>query len=173
MNLLAYISAARDFSWIEIVVIAIIFLASIIGSAIQKAKQKQQEDKSRKPRAKSEPSGRRETQAPTPRTVQPTRPKPPAVPQPARSRQAPAEQTVRVSEELQLRQKRQAQLEKDRQKRLGVRTSPESDTAPRQISEVGVILNLQTPADAQRAIILHEIFSPPKALRQGGEMWDT
>ena len=29
-----------------------------------------------------------------------------------------------------------------------------------------------TPAAARRAIIYHEIFSPPKALRTGGEMWD-
>ena len=180
MNLPAYILAAREFGWIEIVVVAIVFGLSIIGSIFQKAKEKkEQEDKAR---GNSKPSGRRQTQAPATRTVQPTRPVPPPAPQ--------AEQAVRVSDELRLRQQRQTQLDRDRQKRLASRTSPESDTnaiesrlvnvrpadadtAPGQISKVGVILSLRTPADAQRAIILHEIFSPPKALRQGGEMWDT
>ena len=178
MNLLAYILAKSDFGWIQIVVIAIIFGLSILGSIYQKAKEKkEQEDKAR---GNSKPSDRRQTQAPAP----------PAVPQATQPRQAPDEQTVRVSEELRLRQQRQAQLKRDSQKRLVTRTSPESDTnaiearlvsihpdqtdtAPMQISKVGVILQLDTPANAQRAIILHEIFSPPKALRKGGEMWDT
>jgi len=34
-------------------------------------------------------------------------------------------------------------------------------------------VRLLDPEQARRAIILHEILSPPKALRQGGEMWDT
>ena len=174
MNPLAYILAKRDPGWIEIILVALFFGLSILGSIFQKAKEKRKKDKADKPPGESRP----------------TRPKPPAVPQARRTRQAPDEQTVRVSEELRLRQQRQTQLEADRQKRLATRISPESDTkaiearlvsvrpaaadtAPRRISEVGVVLQLNTPAEAKRAIIMNEIFSPPKALRKGGEMWDT
>ena len=179
MNLLAHILASRDTGWVEIVVIAIVFGLSIISSIFQKAKAKEKEEKAKKTRAES---GQRKTSRPRPRTVQPTRPAPPPAP--------PPEQSVRVSEELRLRQQRQAQLERDRQKRMAARMSPESDTdaiearlvsvhsaqgdtPPRQISRVGGIPGLRTLDDARKAIILHEIFSPPKALREGGEMWDT
>lgn len=176
MNSLAYIIlAAGDDSWVEIVGIVIFIGLGIIGSLFQKDKaKKQQEEEARKARKNSEPSGRRQRQARAPRAVQPTQP----------------EQTVRVSEELRSRQQRQTQLDTDREKRLGAQVSPESDTdaikarlvsvrsseadtAPGQISEAEVIPSLKTLADARKAIILHEIFSPPKALRQGGEMWDT
>ena len=180
MNPLAYILAARDVGWIEIIVIAIVFGLSIIGSAFQKAKAKKEQEE--KARGNSKPSDRQQTRARARRTVQPTRPAPPPAPQP--------EQGVRVSEELRLRQQRQVKLDKDRQKRLTSRASPESDTnaiearlvsvhpaqgdtPPGQISKVGVIPGLRTLDDARKAIILHEIFSPPKALRKGGEMWDT
>ena len=32
---------------------------------------------------------------------------------------------------------------------------------------------LNDPQQARTAMIYHEIFSPPKALRDGGEMWDS
>ena len=179
MNLLAYIILAeQEFDWIQIVVILIVMGVGLIGSIYQKFKEQQQQDGARK----SEPSGHRQRQIPAPRTVRPARPVPPPAPG--------AQQTVRVSEELRLRQQRQVQLESDRQKRLGARISPEydtnaiearlvsvhpdeTDTAPMQISKVGVILQLKTRAETQKAIILHEIFSPPKALRKGGDIWDS
>ena len=178
MNTLAYILAEKEFGWVQIVVVAIFFLVSIVASIFQKAKEKEQKAQSRKP----EPSGRQQKQAPAPRTARPTRPVPPPAPA--------AEQTVRVSEELHLRQQRQAQLDGDRQQRLASRKSPESDTnaiearlvsvrpdqgdtSPGRISKVGVILQLKTRDDAQKAIIMHEIFSPPKALRKGREIWDS
>ena len=37
----------------------------------------------------------------------------------------------------------------------------------------GPAVNLSSPERARRAIIFHEIFSAPKALRQGKEMWDV
>jgi len=181
MNPLAYILAERESGWIEIVIFAIVFGLAIISSFFQKAKAKKEQEE--KARGDSKPSDRRQTRARARRTAQPTRPAPPPAPQP--------EQAVRVSEELRLRQQRQAQIEQDRQKRLGARVSPESDTnaiearlvsmhpdeagttAPMQISRAGGIAGLRTLADARKAIILHEIFSPPKALRKGGEMWDT
>ena len=175
MNQLAHILAKGDPGWIEIVVVALFFGLSIIGTLFQKAKEKKQKNEAAdKPRQESSP----------------VRPKPPAIPQARRPRQAPEEQAVRVSQELRMRQQREAQLEAERQRRLAARQSPQSDsnaiearlvsvrpaeaeTAVRQISEIGVILQLDTPAEAQRAIVMHEIFSPPKALRQGGEMWDA
>jgi hypothetical protein len=33
-------------------------------------------------------------------------------------------------------------------------------------------LNLDNVQQARRAIVFHEIFSAPKALRKGSEMWD-
>ncbi|MBL7221690.1 MAG: hypothetical protein ISS69_16390 [Phycisphaerae bacterium] len=178
MNTLAYILAEKEFGWVQIVVVAIFFLVSIVASIFQKAKEKEQKAQSRKPK----PSARQQKQAPAPRTVQPTRPVPPPAPA--------AGQTVRVSEDLRLRQQRQAQLDSERQQRLASRNPPESDTAaiearlvgirpdqadtaPGQISRVGVVLQLKTRDDAQKAIIMHEIFSPPKALRKGGEIWDS
>jgi len=183
MNSLAYILAAQDFGWVNIVIILIVFGLSIIGSIYQKTKEKkEQEEKTRKPRRAPAPPEGGQRQDRARRTVQPARPVPPAAPQ--------AEQTVRVSDELRLRQQREAKLERDRQKRLSTRVSPESDTnaieahlvsvhpdeadtAPMQISKVGGIASLRTLDNARKAIILHEIFSPPKALRKGGEMWDT
>ncbi len=176
MNLLAYILAAKkELGWIEIVVVALFFLVSIIGSIIQKTKEKKDKANARKPSGAS----------------QPARPKPPAVPQARRTRQPEpiAPQPVRVSQELRQNQQRQAQIEADRRKRLAARKSPESDTnaiearlvsvrpkdaltTPGEIGKIAAIVELNTPAEAKRAIILHEIFSPPKALRTGGEMWD-
>ncbi|MDP6636133.1 MAG: hypothetical protein QGG42_14630 [Phycisphaerae bacterium] len=188
MNPLTYILAAGDSSWVEIIVIALFFGLSIIGSIFQKAKEKQQKDKAKKSPAQS--AQKKSPKRPrTSRTVQPTR----TIPPPVQAQQVQDQKAVRVAEELRLRQQRQAQLESDRKKRLASRVSPESDTnaiearlvsvqpsqtdaadtAPRRIDEIGVIMDLETTDEARRAIILHEIFSPPKALRQGGEMWDT
>jgi hypothetical protein len=179
MNQLAYILAKGDTGWVQIAFIAVLIGLSLIGSAIQKAKAKAEEEKSRKPRSGSAEQGTK----PRPRFVQPKSPARATPPQ------APVEQPVRVSQELRMRQQRQAQIEADRQKRLAMRKSPESDSsaiearlvsiraaetteAPRKIGKIGTIMQLDTPAAAKRAIIMHEIFSPPKALRQGGEMWD-
>ena len=175
MNPLAYILAKGDPGWVELVLVALFFGLSIIGSLFQKAKEKQQKNKDAdKPRQK-------------PRAVQP---KPPVASKVRRPQPARSPQPVRVSQELRLREQRQAQLEADRQKRLATRRSPEADSSdiearlvsirPAQddtpvleISEVSIILELDSPAEAQRAMVLHEIFSPPKALRNGGEMWDA
>ncbi len=36
----------------------------------------------------------------------------------------------------------------------------------------GYTVNLQSAADARRAMVYHEIFSRPKAMRRGPELWD-
>jgi hypothetical protein len=175
MNLLAYILAKKELGWVEIVVVAIFCGLTIIGSNNKNTNDKTYKENARKPSGASPPA----------------RPKPSAVPQARRTIQPVpvAPQPVRVSQELRHSQQRQAQLEVDRQKRLSTRLSPESDTnaiearlvsvrpedtvmEPEKIGVISAIVELNTPAEAKRAIILHEIFSPPKALRTGGEMWD-
>ena len=163
---MAYILGAGDLEWIEIVVIAIIFGASIIGSLFQKAKEKQKEETTRKQRRSGgqQPQPRKQRRAPIPvgRVVQTVPPTP--------------EQNVRVSQELRLQQQRQAQIEQDRKKRMASQIARQSKTpaadSPREIGKVGVILSLDNPVNAKKAMILHEVFSPPKALRKGGEMWE-
>ncbi|MCP4377631.1 MAG: hypothetical protein GY794_15815 [bacterium] len=180
MNLLAHILAAdNDSGWIRIVVVAVFIGISIIGSILQKAKEARDKAQTRKPRAKSP---RVRHKPPVARRQQARRPQP--IPLEA------AAPPIRVSEELRLNQQRQAELERDRKKRLAARTPPESDTnaiearlvnqrpaqsdtAPQKVSEVGIAVNLENREMAKKAMILHEIFSPPKALRNGGEMWDT
>jgi len=183
MNIIANILAERDTGWIEIIVIAIVFGLSIIGSAIQKLKEKKEREE--KARGDSKPPNRRQIRAPARRTVQPTRPAPPPTPA-----APPPGKTVRVAEEMRLLKQRQAEIERNRQKRLASQISPESDAdvieadlvtvdsyqgkiPGERISKVADIPGLRTLADVRKAIILHEIFSPPKALRKGGEMWDS
>jgi len=49
----------------------------------------------------------------------------------------------------------------------------EEDPYARAAKQIGVDLHLGDPAQARRAIVLREVLAPPKALRSGGEMWDT
>jgi len=90
-------------------------------------------------------------------------------------------------------QKRQAarlrKQEQQRHRRLAARKSPEADTAAIEahllhirpgagpddgqgISYLAPELNLAQRDALRRAILYHEIFSPPKALRQDRELWE-
>lgn len=116
----------------------------------------------------------------------------PAGPQPSEAGQpvvlTPVEPaSIRVEEELKLQRRRQRDLEAQRRKRLASRKVPEADSAaiegrilqvrPDQEAAhdlpTGPAVNLSSAERARRAIIFHEIFSAPKALRQGKEMWDV
>lgn len=116
----------------------------------------------------------------------------PAEPEPSRAEQlvelTPAEpEPVRVEEELQMQRRRQEKLEAQRGKRLAAPKVPEADSAvikgrtlqdrpdqePGAGAATGPSVDLSSPERARRAIIFHEIFSAPKALRQGKEMWDV
>jgi len=199
MNSLAYILAADDLGWVELVVIALFFGISIIGSIFQKLMEKKKKADADKPAPakKTRPAqSQRQTQIQPPAQ----KPAPPAARpqgQPAGRKQTLIQlqttesKPVRVSEELRLRQQRELKLERERQKRLATRTPPEADAreiqariardtiqdsapaAPLPISQIGIVMSLESRDEAQRAMILHEVFSQPKALRQGGEMWDT
>jgi len=96
-------------------------------------------------------------------------------------------QTIRVEEELKLQRRRERKLDAQRRKRLAPRKVPEADSAaiegrilkvrPGQEAAhdvaTGVIVDLSRAESLRRAIIFHEIFSAPKALREGKEMWDV
>ena len=116
----------------------------------------------------------------------------PARPQPSEVEEAvvltPAEpESVRVGEELEQEHRRQRSAEAQRRKRLARRKVPEAHLAaiegtilqvrpgqgPRVTVPTGPSVDLSSAARARRAIVFHEIFSAPKALRQGKEMWDV
>jgi hypothetical protein len=116
----------------------------------------------------------------------------PAEPQPSGAEQlvvlTPAEPaSVRVEEELEVQRRRQSKLKAQRHKRLAAPKVPEADSAvikgrtlqvrpsqePAVTAWTGPSVDLSSPEKARRAIIFHEIFSAPKALRQGKEMWDV
>ena len=96
-------------------------------------------------------------------------------------------QPIRVEEELRVQRRRERKLDADRRKRLAPRKVPEADSAAiegrilhvrpgqeaAQDVPTGVIVDLSRADRARRAIIFHEIFSAPKALREGKEMWDV
>jgi hypothetical protein len=182
MNILAYILAAEEeFDWVHIVGLVLFIGIGLISSLFQKIKEKQKADKTAKPKTAARPKARKQTYQ-----NQSTQP---ISPPPVRQQQSAAE-TVRVAQELELRQQRQMQLEAERRQRMATRQSPEADTQliearlvsvpggqraaePEKTSEPELIPKLTNRSTAQQAMILHEIFSPPKALRQGGEMWDT
>ena len=97
-----------------------------------------------------------------------------------------------VEDELRREQQRQARGDADRQRRLaepkslvGQRKSvatirphvphvqPEEWRTSEDAAGRRLEVDLADLQAAQRAIIFHEILSPPKALRQEAEMWDT
>jgi len=185
MNWLAHILAEADIGFLEIIVVAVIFILGIIGSAMQKHKEKQKQREARDRRSGPAPSNR-----PPPQIRRPQPAAPPQQAPPPRPAQAESEEVVRVSEELRRSERRQKELEEARRRRLAMRPSPEADTAAIEANLLKVPkaddgsvvdasgrlaggLGLLTPADARRAIILHEILSPPKALRQGDDSWDV
>ncbi len=188
MNILAYILAAdEEFDWVHIVGLLLFIGIGLISSVFQKWKESQKTDKTAKPKTPPARPGARK-QTPQSRRAQRAQRAQPTQPPPVRQQES-AEKTVRVAQEMQLRQQRQAQLEAERSQRMATRQSPEADTQaiearlvsvpggarPMETEQIGKpgIPELTTRSAAQQAMILHEIFSPPKALRQGDEMWDT
>ena len=112
---------------------------------------------------------------------------PPAHPRLQMERPAPRQPRT-VEEEMARLQSRLRKLEHLRGSRLEMEASPEADTAaiearllsiraattgPTVAGRQLIMVNLSDPAGAQTAIIMHEIFSPPKALRHQQELWDT
>ena len=135
-----------------------------------------------------------------PRPGQQMRPAPPAPPAPAQL--APTRLLLRAAQptpsgqgaaeaprQQALRQRRQ---DEQRRRRMETRKPPEADTADiesrlvhirtpagqTQSDQIGPVellagLNLDQPDALRRAIIYHEVFSAPKALRQEQEMWEA
>jgi len=110
-------------------------------------------------------------------------PKPLTSISPAPKPAAPAS-TGRVEQEIARLQQRLSRLEQVRTQRLGTLAAreakfgsrlaavrPDADAAVKPVVAVGV--DLGDRQLARSAIIFHEIFSAPKALREGAEMWDA
>lgn len=190
MNAWASILARGEVDVIEIVVILVILAIGGIAGAIQKARQKKAE------REAAEGAKRETGQAPPPQRPAPhpqQRPQRRPVPQQQRPPQRPPRpaepEPARVRDELRIQQQRRRQIEAERARRLGAHKPAVADTAaiedrlvsiepaqgpappvPGLVS--GLDIGLLTPADARRAIVMHEVLAPPKALRRGAEIWD-
>ena len=115
---------------------------------------------------------------------------PPRLPEPAIIELTPAPRDLGEGVEGGMRREEQRRRadELRRQQRLTARKPPEADSEAieRRLTHLRPgsaeaealrafrrSVQLRTPEQARRAIIFHEIFSAPKALRQGPEMWDT
>ena len=104
---------------------------------------------------------------------------------------APQPQTLRPEQVAQAQQQHVDQESRKRNRRLAARKSPEADSqaitdrlvsihpsaAPMMVQEdreqTAIQIALDDPDSLRAAIIYHEIFSPPKALRSGGEPWES
>jgi len=189
-----YILAAadKDIDVIQFVVMLVVLVLIAVAGAIQKkVRDKQQERQARE--AEQEP------RAPAPpRLPVGTRTQPAALglaPQVGREAAPPlgmdTEEVVRVRQELHLQKQRRGKLEAQRRRRMSALGPPEADTAAREprlrsirpaAADVaqpaptfvaGAGISLLRPGEARKAIIMHEILSAPKALRQDAEMWDS
>ena len=169
MNTTAYILAADDFEWLHIVALLVFVGIGAIGSFFKnQAEKNKQRKKLAKPKTAPPLTVDWQARAQNQQTQAQAR--------------AQAQDAVRVGQELKLRQQRQTQIEGDRQKRMATRTPPEANTKAiethmvgvqasqqkaevEQIGQIGQVISLQARTDAEKAMILHEIFSKPKALR--------
>ncbi len=99
----------------------------------------------------------------------------PVEPTPARRPARRAQKPRRIStaeDEIAQLQSRLRKLEGLHQKRLAARKPTEADTTRAMRERLGPLVDLSNFDRARVAIVFHEIFSPPKALREGGEVWD-
>jgi hypothetical protein len=140
---------------------------SVAGTPLQPPVPRQQTDAQRKP------------------VVPPRVHRKPAMPPPPPRQGHPA---VRVGEELARQAQRMEAQQEQRDHRMATSAPAEADSAaiaaklmhvrPKSADGVAaavggaVVVDLRSPQAARMAIVYHEIFSPPKALREGGEMWD-
>ncbi len=169
---------------IQFVVILGFVLISVIGGIMQKRLAKKEQE--RRARGGDEAEGRRgirpakrppwlvaeEVQPPERQPAQPVRiAAPPPVPR--------ADDAIRSSPELQLRPARapvqpRPQIRRPTKKTtLGtLQTTVPQTKQPAPPQQLAAMVDLGRADEAQRAIIYHEILSPPKALRKGGEMWE-
>jgi hypothetical protein len=193
MIICPYILAEGDIDVIEFVVILVVLALSAIGGVIQKkVKDKQQERRAREAGQKLRAAAPR--QRPVGTMAQPAALVPPA-PQVGREAAPPlgmdTEEVVRVRQEMHLQKQRRGKLEAQRRRRLGSLGPPEADVAARESRlqsirptaadaaqaaptfVAGVGISLLRPGEARKAIIMREILSAPKALRQDAEMWDS
>jgi FtsZ-interacting cell division protein ZipA len=197
MELVPGILADSDGDVVNIVVIILLVVLGLIGSVIKKAakakqdRQTEQRESARRDREALQEALRQKTQSAQQgrqaRTAEAKRQAaapsagrraaaPPPVPLPKRTRRREG-LGEGVDEEMAEFARHQQAEEAGRQHRLHA-AEPVSAPAESQPTALTApmtgrpALRLQGPA-VQQAIIYHEIFSPPKALRGESEMWDT
>ncbi|MCK4276188.1 MAG: hypothetical protein KAX78_06725 [Phycisphaerae bacterium] len=173
---------------IQFVVILGFVLISIIGGIMQKRlANKEQEQRAR---GQDEAKGHRGVQAakrppwlvreeveppPEPQPAQPVRiAAPPPIPR--------ADDAIRSSPQLQPHRARDPVQPRPQIRRPTKKTTlgslqtaalqTKQPAPPRQLGPRPAMVDLGGADEARRAIIYHEILSPPKALREGGEMWE-
>jgi len=201
VTIAAYILAETGGRFTEIAVILVIVVLAILNKVLQKAARKQQQAEAEHRRREQRESRPQGSAAPSPGRqlsdqaarhraevlASPPQAAPPAPPPPAPVARPAETATRRVGDELKHERLRMQQQELSRRKRLAVRRPSEADTASIEAAIMRiapakrstgqqkgpvVTVHLTHAQQARRAIIFHEIFSPPKALRQGPEPWE-
>lgn len=168
---------------IQFVVILGFVLISIIGGIMQKRLAKKEQE--RRARGGDEAEGHRgvqtakrppwlvaeEVQPPQGQPAQPVRiAAPPPVPRADAIRSSPELQLHRARDPVQPRPQIGRLTKKTTLGSLQTAAPQTEQPAPPQ--QLAAMVDLGRADEARRAIIYHEILSPPKALREGGEMWE-
>ncbi len=194
------ILADRDDSggWSSIIFVLVFIAISVFSHLAKKAKEKevQQKLEAELVQTKGQHGATGQTKADpraTPLPVQQPRRQHPAAqliqPKPITlavtlDQQRSAANATRVQNEIRQQELRQAKLAKQQAQRLAARKSPEENVTVGRLQQsddsqkvskrnpLFIAASLRNNRAARKAIIMHEIFSPAKALRQDQEMWD-
>jgi len=163
---------AGDGDGIEVIVVLVFVAFSIISGLLQKsskAKKAAQEQEQARERRRQRATGQAPpararaglqlVAAPPARTVQP--------PPPARAARPRPE--VRAADRIGLKPNRSSVEDRHvGSAHLGRLSNAEASVAARE----SLLADLSTAEAARQAMIYHEVFSLPKALRQGKELWE-
>ena len=185
----AYILMEKDgrFDWIGLVV----FIVIAFGATIVKGLKRSAEKAADKRRQEQLTTDLQDSQKPQPRPKPPLRTAQTAAgkiqqnPYAAISSQPRRPSTISQGVDREMRQQqmrlRKAQLaQKKRLEKLKAKKSglshrhiePQIVCEPSYVPETAKIADLSDLQKARQAIIFHEVFSPPKAMRQDGELWE-
>ena len=178
----------------NIIFLVIIVVVTVIAGIAKKFAEKKQQEQQERERAERAAQAARQPHPPPQQRRQPQRL------QPQHGLVVTAEVAepldtlgAGVAGEVQRLRQQRAATERQRAARMTTRTPPEADNAAieKRLVRVGrrqrrqsggkatsasraaVKVHLLSRAAARRAMVHFEIFSPPKALRKGGEMWDA
>ena len=198
-----YIPLADAEEWFRFLPILIFLAIGVVGKVLQKKTQEREQQRLDEDQARRRRESARARQEPPARSARQPQPQgpPPVRQQAARPQVAQAQAAARPhriphgegAEDVAQRQSRRIERESRRRShRLEAREPPEADStaieselvsvhseivltepAKRPDSRLLAELELRSRDDLRRAILYYEIFSTPKALREGPEMWDA